>query len=359
MRNEFKITKFTFIIITLFFLFLAASCGGKGGGGSDDGASGESGGQPLSEYNFNLSLLNDYPLTLHATMDSEPVSVTLEAIFGGATFYGLYNLDDETITLSTAAVKATATMWSTPLTIQVSAPIISRDGNNPEQGSIIISNGEGFISVTITDEPSPGISLSLNDGTPVFYTWDEFDELLGSDKPDWQKQASFASSIIDFIFSQLRFVINGINLIEKNDTALSKGDVTITGDTFSGTPPAGHSAQGKLMLSNTDGDVGPGGDFSEVFNDYWVNDPSDDIDQLYSGKVSLVGFLEDSDDARDVITAIGFIPNSAEDPGGVFFDEGLTLYETQESPSGIFTIDDSATLTISGRYTIMFYEPEP
>ena len=43
----------------------------------------------------------------------------------------------------------------------------------------------------------------------------------------------------------------------------------------------------------------------------------------------------------------------------MFFDEGFTLYEVEENPSGIFTIDDAATITIKGGYSIMFVESEP
>jgi hypothetical protein len=359
MKTEFKHTRLA-LIIPFFFLFLSTSCGGGGGGGGgggDDGG-GDGGGQTLNEYNFQLDILADNPLRLSAAMGS----ATLEALAGPIT--GTYTLDSETISLNGGPMmKITTDLWDAPLgtlTINVNTPIESSGGDNPSKGEIGIAVGDSpydyFIAVTITDT---WVNLSLNGGEPVPYTWDEFDELIGSDKPDWQKQASFASNIVGFIFSQLNFDIKAITLIEENDTELSKRSVTINGDTFTGTPPAGHDAKGTLILSSTDGNVGPGSDFSEVFNDYWVNDPSDDIDQLYDGSVRFVGFLEDSDDARDVITAIGFVPNGADDPGGVFFDgEGLTIYETEET-SGVFSIDEAATLTITGGYSIMFYEPQP
>jgi hypothetical protein len=356
-KTLFKHQRVLFMILSLSVLILASSCGGGGGGGGDgDDGGGDGGGQPLSVYSFQLNLLADKPLTLSTTLDSQPITATLEKIFEGGTFNGTYALDNGTIIMSTGAVKVTTNIWAQPLSIGVTVPIRSIEGGNPDQGGIQITTGSDHITVTIT---SSGVNISLNGGSTEAFTWDEFSSLFSSDTSDtWEKQASFASSIINFIFNQLNFDINTITLIEENDTVLQKRSVLID-STFTGTPPAGHAVKGTLTLSCPDGNAGPGGDFSEVFNNYWVNDPSDDIDQLYDGSVSFVGFLEDSDEIRDVITSIGFVPNSAEDPGGVFFDgEGLTIYETQET-SGIFSIDDAATITITGGYSIMFYEPTP
>ena len=325
MKTESKHTRFASIIIPFFFLFLSTSCGGGGGGGGgggDDGG-GDGGGQTLSEYGFGLNLLADKPLTISATLDSQPVTATLESIGGGSTFNGTYDIASETITMGASIVKVTTTgMWDPPLTIAINdeEPVVMSVGNNPTQGKITVGVGENpnyEDSFTVTITPT-GVLLDRG-SISKSKTWDEFDELIGSDKPAWQKQASFASNIVGFIFNQLNFDIEAITLIAENDTVLSKKSVTFN-SAFTGTAPAGHASQGTLILSSTDGNVGPGSDFSEVFNDYWVNDKSDDIDQLYDGSVRFVGFLEDSDDARDVITAIGFIPNSADDPGGVFFD---------------------------------------
>jgi hypothetical protein len=269
-------------------------------------------------------------------------------------------LDTETISLNGGPmVKVTTDLWNAPLgilSINVDEPIESIEGDNPTQGKITVGVGINpfayTFSVTIT---GTGVRLEREGFVSVEYTWDEFEELLGSGAPDWQQQASFASSIIGFYFNQVKFVINAITLIEENDTALSKGNVTINGDTFPGTPPAGHVAQGTLTLSCTNGNVGPGGDFSEVFHDYWVDDPSDDIDQLYDGSVRLDGFVENSDEARDIITSIGFpvvLFGSEDHP-----EEGLTIYETEETSPGVFSINDAGTLTITGGYSIQFSEP--
>jgi hypothetical protein len=363
-----KHVRFVPVAMALCLCILTTSCGGGGGGGGGDDGGGGGGGQTLSEYGFGLNLLTDRPLTISTVLDSQPVTATLENVGGGSSFNGTYSIDSETITMGTSFVKVTTTgMWDAPLNILTIAmndenPVVMSAGEGPTQGKITVGVGESpayEYSFTITITPA-GIVLDRG-STSEPMTWDELEALLLSDTAaTWEKQASFASSIIGFIFNQLNFDINAITLIEENDTVLSKKSVTINGDTFPGTPPAGHIAQGTLILSSTDGNVGPGGDFSEVFNNYWVNDTSDDVDQLYEGSVSFVGFLRNADDARDVITAIGFIPNGTEDPGGVFFDgAGLTIYETQETSPGVFSIDDAATITITGGYSILFFEPTP
>jgi hypothetical protein len=362
----FKHQRVLFMILSLSVLILASSCGGGGGGGDSDDGGGDGGGQPLSQYGFGLSPLADKPLTLSATLDSQPISATLEKGSEGETFNGTYDIASETITMRASFVKVTTTgMWDPPLNtlwirITNEKPIIMPLGNNPTQGTLTVGVGgnpsEGFeytFTITIT---GTGVLLEREGFVSKEYTWDLFGELLGTDALDWEKQASFASSIINFIFNQLNFDINAITMIEENDTVLEKKSVTVDGDTFLGTPPAGHAVKGTLTLSCPDGNVGPGGDFSEVFHDYWVNDPLDDIDYLYNGSVSFVGFLENSDAVRGVITSIGFVPNPGE-PGGVLFDgDGLTIYETEET-SGVFSINDAATITITGGYSIMFFEP--
>ena len=349
-----KHVRLVFVPLAFFLCTFVASCGGGGGGGGGGDGGGDGGGQTLNEYAFSLGFLTDDPLRLSAAVGS----ATLEELAGPIA--GAYTLDTETISLNGGPmVKVTTDLWNAPLgilSINVDEPIESIEGDNPTQGKITVGVGINPFAYTFSVTITPtGVRLEREGFVSVEYTWDEFDELLGSGAPDWQQQASFASSIIGFYFNQVKFVINAITLIEENDTALSKGNVTINGDTFLGTPPAGHDAQGTLTLSCTNGNVGPGGDFSEVFNDYLVDDPSDDIDQLYDGSVRLDGFVENSDEARDIITSIGFpvvLFGSEDHP-----EEGLTIYETEETSPGVFSINDADTLTITGGYSIQFSEP--
>ncbi len=354
--------------ISLFLSLLLVSCGGGGGGGSNDGGgdggTGEGGNQTLAAYDFVLSLLADKPLEIGSRLGSETVTARLETLAGPLT--GTYDMDTEAITLNGGPLlRVTTDIWPGNegiLSINVNAPIVFSGTDDHAQAEIGIAVGVTPNITFITITSSAG-NVNLRQGdTSVNLTWDQFENLLGTGAPTWQQQAALAYFTVDFIFSQIDFTISTISLIEKNDSILQKDKTMITkGDTFPGSPPAGHAAQGTHLLEwidSGDGDLGPSDSFAVTFSDFWTNETDDDISTIFQGKVSFIGFLEDMDESRDVVTAIGFVPNPGE-AGGVFFDEGFTLYEVEENPSGIFTIDDAATITIKGGYSIMFVESEP
>jgi hypothetical protein len=360
----YSLKKLFILSITLCLSLILVSCGGGGGGNNNvgDGGTGESSNQTLAAYDFNLSLLADNPLEIGSKLGSKTVTAKLEALAGPIS--GSYSMDAESITLNGGPLlKITTDIWAGNegiLSINVNAPIVTSGTDEHTQAEIGIAVGESpsysnFITI-ITSADSVNI---LQAGKNSNLTWDEFENLLSTDADTWKQQAALAYFIVDFIFSQIDFNIKAINLIEKNDSTLQKNKSILTqGDVFTGSPPQGHAAQGTRLLEWIDrsgGELGPGDSFSMTFSDFWSKETTDNISMIYQGKERFVGFLENSDQSRDVITSIGFIPNPGE-PGGVFFDEGFTRYEVEESPSGIFTIDDAATITLKGGYSIMFME---
>jgi hypothetical protein len=369
MKNGIKVSKAIVTIMRVLFIFLLASCGG--GGGGDDGGGG--GGDTLGTYDFNLSILDGHPIVLTSSSET---TITIEPIINGDTeenipILGSYDLDADAITLNNnPMVKVTTNLWEGPsgiISINLDTNLVSVDGEHPTEGSVSLTVGDPLdpdYSVTFTIETTENVTeVTIDNNTTVdsvTYPWEEFEELFWTDVADedeWQRQASFAYYIMNFFFYEVRFVGDAIMLIEENDTVLPTESVTINGDTFPGTPPAGVASQGTLVLECTDGDAGPGSDFSEVATDYWVDDSGDDIDKLYEGTINFVGFLENVDEERDVITSIGFVPNSEIDPGGVFFDdEGLTIWDTEEISDGVFSATE--WINIKGRYSILFYEQD-
>jgi hypothetical protein len=197
------------------------------------------------------------------------------------------------------------------------------------------------------------VSISYNSGSGhATYSWDQFENLLWSNSAtDWERKASFTWYVLNYYFYEVRFVAETFMLIEENDTVFPAHSVTVNGDKY----PPSTGTVGSLVFSCTSGDGGPGSDFSQVFENYWVDDPEDDIDKLYEGTVNYVGFLENTDQVRDVITSIGFVPNGVTEPGGIFYDgAGLTIHDTEETTPGNFV--ETGWYNITGRYTIMFYE---
>ena len=348
--------------ISLCLSLVLVSCGG--GGGGNDKNNGDDGSQTLPTYDFNLSLSADNPLVIGSKLESNAATTKLEALT--VPISGSYNMDTGFITLNGGPLlKVTTDILEGDdeiFYINVNKPIVTSGTDIPINSEIGIAAGvsPNITYITLTAS-ADSVNISQAVGS-VDLTWDMFENLLGTDAPTWQQQAALAYFIVKFIISQVDFSINTISLIEKNDSTLQKNKSMVTqGDSFAGSPPHGHAAQGTRLLEWIDrsgGDLGPGDSFSLTFSDFWTNDTTDDISTSYQGKVSFVGFLKNSDQSKDVITSIGFVPNLGE-PGGVFFDDGFTIYEVQENPSDIFTIDDAATITLKGGYSIMFVEATP
>ncbi|MCE5274420.1 MAG: hypothetical protein ABFD70_06745 [Syntrophaceae bacterium] len=339
-----------FIVSTgILLLLLGASCGGGGGGGGD----GDGGGvEPRSVYNFTLGFLDD--------PDNQFVVSTAmgEAAISGAVS-GTYATEPASITLNSGpAVRIETGLWEGSLgilSINLNTDIESIDGDNPDQGTMVVYVGEvpDFdynILVTITDA---GVELRYNGGDPPsIYSWDEFLALLENDEAEeWEKQASFAVSVLSFVTSQVSFVAEFLIIIEDdaNEASLEgAGHITIAGDPF---PPIIEAAGNQTFGwedSSANGDLGPGDDFTWTFTDYG-KDSSDDIDQIADGTVELLSFTENETPFR-----LGFEPYGG--PGGVFFHD-FSLYEVEEGPPGVFTPDIGTEITINGGYTIIFTEP--
>jgi len=351
-KTTFNHPRVLFMILSLSVLILASSCGGGGGGGGDGDGNGndDGGGQTLNEYNFRMDFgASDGPLPLEvaAILGDEEVTATLEGSPGGS-----YILDPESVAFDAGPmVRITTNLWPGPLgilNINLSNDIKSIDGNHPEEGTMTVHIGdEGILYSLTTTFTVAGVNLKYNDGTPINYTWSQFEDLLGSSVPDWQQQASFAYNIVSFLFSQVSYIVSVFPLIDE-------GDSVTTGDTLpAGVLPDGFSNPGTRTLTDINGgEPQPGDTFRIDFQHFWKNDTSDDIDPLYDGTVRFVNFWRTS--VNDTITGIGFAPYQGS--GGVFFD-GLRIYEIEENSPGSFTLDDTATMTINGGYTILFSQP--
>jgi len=347
----------------LFMILLIISCsGGSGGGGSDaDNGGTEGSSEALPSYDFVLSLLADRPLEISSMVGPRVVTARLESIAGPIS--GSYDMSTQSITLDGGPIlKVVTDLWTGNDGILAinAGTLTTSETDEHVLAQLTVAAGASPQTTYIGVAASAGSVTIQNMDQRVDLGWDAFEDLVGSSSPVWQQQAAVAYFMVGFIVSQLEFAISAMDLLETHGLALEKSkSLSITGDAFTGSPPDGHAAQGDQLLKwvdSGDGDLGPSDDFSITFNDFLRRDASDPVSTLYQGSVDFVGFLENLDEARDVITAIGFVPNPGE-PGGIFFNEGFTVYEVEEDLQGTFTIDDSATLTIRGGYSIMLVEP--
>ena len=350
MKNRFSLFSSSCVFLSMVLLLVSLSCSSSGGGddGGDDG-----GGDVLSEYNFNMRTgMGDTDahsaLQIDASLDDEDVRATFT---GPVT--GVFNLDENSITHNDGCwIRVTTDgLWPGELgilNIYLNSPITSVDGDEPDQGILVVGIGNGpLYSITIT-AASGGVSLQYNDGTPVTYDdWDDFEDLFGSTAPEWQQQASFAYSMMEFILFHVEFFLETLTAIEENAFG-----TTTSGTLPAGVLPVGFTNPGKMILTdNNGGEPLPGEAFTLEFQHFWDDDDLDDIDQLYDGTVRFVNFWRITND--DILTGIGFAPYNGS--GGVFFDD-LANYEIEETPPGSYSLDEVFT-TISGGYTILFSEP--
>ena len=84
----------------------------------------------------------------------------------------------------------------------------------------------------------------------------------------------------------------------------------------------------------------------EITDDCWLDDPTDDTDELLNGVIQAESYIEDVD-ASNTITHVGFERIR-------FVD--YTIAETEEDMS-VFTIDPLATTTVNGGFTLIFSAP--
>lgn len=190
---------------------------------------------------------------------------------------------------------------------------------------------------------STGVQVVIGANTDSF-TWQEFDDLIEDDMaPTLQRQAALAFAVADFVFDLAFNVVDGLNLITDD---LLTAPFTENCDMFTGTPPAGVLAQGMQTFTWTgSGSISPGDTFFWDFTDCWEDDSGDD-DTLLRGGITLDGYNE-TIDANNNLTRIGF--------DSVIFN--FSLAETFESAPGVFEINDSDTVAVTGAFMLDFTAP--
>ena len=369
MGHLYNVVRLTGTVAVIFVCVISASCGGSGSHGSSSNGGPEQ--TPDGVY-IDLNVLDDNTFTITYNLGLKPVDVSLGTL---VPLSGTYEPDSGTYTLNPSLLNVTTKLWSTSsqtYTIQVTSAIVCVGGIITSQGEfkvIGIDSGATASTVTVTVKDSNGVNVSNNTESPVYFTWSDLDDLLGSDTAQtWQQQASLAASVINLILSQMVFSMDSILFIESNkDTLVQNKTITTMGDAFSknthpGSPPGGIPDQGYSTLqwddTNGDKEVGPGDDFELTYLWYWENDPNNTVDKLLFGSVSLDGFVEQNttNNGNDVLTNTGFMPDQTNNkPGGVVYDN-FYIYETIENPPGVFNINDAKTKTLNGGFWISFSE---
>jgi len=333
-------------IAVVFLLTLLSSCGGSssGGGGGDSIVIPD-------EFLFTMDLDVDGQAPFSLASETYPNRViTMRTI--GAPLLGTYAFDTGDYTLGASQINVTYEDWDEPhktFAIQITSDIVGNIYGEPSAGSLTIFDGVNPIYVEIT---ATGVTLGLDDDPATSYNWSAFYALFeNTERELWEIEASLAALILKYAKEEISFVASSLELIETNDDILEdEGQLTFDCDELPITPPLGGGR--RIIIANS-GDVGPGANFTWLFDYCWDNQNSTK-DLLYDGTISMLGLLEviEEDGTTETITSLGFVPDVT--PGGVYY-KGFKVYVTEEDDEGNVSISNDRTHIYNGGYSIKFY----
>ncbi len=262
---------------------------------------------------------------------------------------GTYDRATEAVTLTPGSGPLAATLQGGPfgtLPVYLSQQQWAWVGSAlPTRGELYVQRSDTDTILVTVDNTLPGVSVTWHDNTETFgpdsFTWAQFEDLVGSGAPEYQQIASFAYSMRGFVFEQAARMIDALEIITSRDAELAAGPVVVSCDPY---PPGSATAGTVTYTWNDDtgnGDLGPGDSFTIAYDQCWVNDPADDIDELVNGTASLSGYTEVTDPSLWI--------------GGDMTFSNLVVTETQETSPGVFeTLPDP--VTVGGGLQIFFWE---
>lgn len=337
---------------------------------------------PVYEYELASVPLDD-PIVVDAPF-GDGVRLELGCLYGCPNLRGRYEIETGVFTID-AGAHLTVRELNQPVQLFGTFDIAATETftvpfeSRPTSGSLEVNSylpvgsGLGFVDVTILPAGA-GVRLALdetNDGTIEAWddvTWAEFDEILGSEAPQWQQLGAFGYAVmVDFMPELLQYGIAGILLVEITaDVLPSLNPVTGECTAFSSEglsvppPPPVVPDQGFETFTWFDdaasGDVNAGDSFSLDFDYcllYFTTDESD----LNNGLIEMNSWTEVVTDG--VLTRFGFEGTSpAGKPGGLVFEdfEMWAVWDADGSGPGTAS-ESSLEATVNGRMTVVFFAP--
>ena len=361
--------------LTAVILFGILSVLGSGGGGGDEGGGGGISVGLLPLYDFNISRGYDYSGEsngLTVTVSSIPAAVRVDP----HPLTGTFSCDTSTNMCVPSAINTGTVIdlydASVPpvvgnLSITVPVQLILGGSGNPDSGTIRItlvpSDPVEFIELQITScTGGAGVNISYNgipypDAENSCVTWGVFEQLI--DTEDLVSiTAVFGYQVIDFLLEQMHFTTEVLGIIDDYAADLEEyGGIFESCDSFSAAgfnaPSEVSSDPGMRQLYwsdvSMDGNLGPGDSFYADLYDCWISP-----DQLLNGYVEFTGYVENIDQTRGVITALGFTSVTPPNPGGVFLPF-FSYSETEETTPG--TMEITNVIGVEGGFSILFNEP--
>lgn len=230
--------------------------------------------------------------------------------------------------------------------------------NDPTSGEFDIVSADQLHRINVkVNNTLPGVDITyLPNGTQtdfVSLTWEQFDAVFDNPGTDpYAGIASFANSMLRFVYEQGELVIFALEFLGENDVILeTSGTIVEDCDTFPVLQPPlpTVSNPGTSMVSWTDVDndnsISSGDTLYLDFVECWDDDETDDFDTLFDRGITFSNYIENQ--VGDVITRVGF--------AGIDFT-GLSITETEATPTNIVIVN-AETITLTGGFSMVFTSP--
>lgn len=337
----------------VLMLAISAALGACGSGGDDvddDGGDVDITDEPAPPLpalvKFGIGTKDGAPLTFTANLDTTAVVIAYPLLGFGGTWdrnAGAYSLTGGT---------SVSTTPSPPLfggfSNQIVDPLAWVGYNPPSAGKLeqITPAGNPFFLPDPVQATfgSVGVRLTYPSETPLDVDWDTYVNLwLDDTQIDAWRLASFGGATMSLAIERVRMILDLMAFINANDMAISAAGSTGLVTACSPRPGAATGTR-RIALANPDGEFNPGDDLVVTYENCWIDDPTDDIDQLLDGSITLSGYIENVTDAGDFVST-GF---------DEFRFDSLKVRET-ETVGSVVNVDPASVVT-TGTLTL-FVQP--
>lgn len=344
---------------------------GDNGGNPSDGSGPEASAEMLDSYDFAITIQGREPYLTLVQPIGENERTLMVTNRGGGSFTGTYDPGagelvfngGSTFVLTTTNYWGDTTLESFPILVEEDIVFLEdspgAQDNFPVEGSFSLRYVVNTVAVDfVSENETPGVSMRRNDEAPVFYSFDELDDLLDENVMVWQQKASLAFNVLEFLAEQAILAARTGGVIVGRAAGLEEnGSITFACGTFP--PGAAPDPSRRLTWLDADGSGGisPGDAFRWDFVSCWSDDAGTLIDDLMHGQVDLQGYVQDVQqrDGMDVLTRFGFEPEVQTTAGVTYTDVVQT--EIEEETPGTLSIDLKRTYVVNGGYNILFSEP--
>jgi hypothetical protein len=296
---------------------LLAACGG---GDDDSGptAIADEAAPPMpTTVNFNIGTKDTARLTF--TVDGVSIAYPL------LRYTGTWNRTAQAWTLRGSTGVDSGTMLFGAFSVQVIEALNWTGDDAPSSGKMefVTPAGNSFfpgqtVQATIDSNPQP-ILLTFGTAT-IRYDWDSYLMVWPDDtQPNQWRLASFGGTASALAAESGRMVLELMAFINANDLRIATAGAAGL-DTACSPRPGASTGTRKIALANPDGELNPGDGLIVTYSNCWIDDPTDNIDLLFNGSITLTGYIENRSPFAtgfDQITFNSLAENETETAGQV------------------------------------------